>query len=407
MPYYTEIPDGVITVGADLGIALVDDTQLLNAFGTSQEFSQYDVDANGATTLSNGDNVSLVDADGTSLTGAGTYVGSATFATAATTVGISGLASIGLQVNELEGSIMEANGTYYFISDEPVDDGHINVTASITVAGFPVSVTGPISDITDLLADAVADLPLGVGTVASGLIRGAEGLIQTTANAVATTLDNDTTDDLALSDAEVFCFVAGTMIETRNGQIAVENLRVGDEVLTRDRGFQEIRWIGSVKIPAATLTRQPKLRPIRIKAGAIGADMPSSDLLVSPQHRIFVRSKIAVKMFGALEVLVPAKQLLQLEGVDYAEDLETVEYFHFLFDQHEIVMSNGAATESLFTGPQALKAVGHAGRAELLALFPQLADPEFSPEPVRAIASGRQSRRLAIRHTDKHRALVS
>lgn len=406
MPYFTEIPAGVITVGADLGIALVDNTQLLNAFESSQEFSQYDVDANGATTLQNGDNMSLVDADGNSLAGPGTYVGSATFATAATTVGLPGIATISLQVNELTGSIMEAGGSYYFISDEPVDQGHLNVTASITVAGTPISVTGPISDITDLLADAVAAIPL-VGPAVAATIRLGETTVQSTANAVAITLDNDTTAPLELTDDEVFCFVAGTMIETRNGLVAVEHLKAGDEVLTRDHGFQPIRWIGSVKLSGAALARQPKLRPIRIQAGALGENTPSSDLLVSPQHRILVRSKIAVRVFGALEVLVPAKQLLQLDGIDYAEDLAQVEYFHFLFDRHEVVMSNGAATESLFTGPQALKAVGKAAREEILALFPQFADADFRPEPARIIGSGRQSRKLALRHATKGHALIS
>jgi len=406
MPYYTEIPDGVITVGADLGIALVNNTQLLNAFGASREFSQYDVDATGATTLSNGDSVSLVDANGDAITdtAGGTYIGSATFSTTGTSINL-GVASVGLQVNDLEGSIMEANGSYYFISDEAVDDGHINVTASVSVLGVPITVTGPISEITDLLADAVAAAP-GGGLIAPA-IRAADSTIQTAANGVATSLDNDTTDDLPLSDAEVFCFVAGTMIETEVGLVAVEDLKIGDMVLTRDNGLQPIRWIGRVKISAGALARNAKIRPIRVQAGSLGENTPSTDLLVSPQHRILVRSKLAMKIFGALEVLVPAKQLLIHEGIDYAEDLTEVEYFHFLFDQHEVVMSNGAATESLYTGPQALKAVGRVAREEIIALFPELEDAGHVPESARALASGRMARRLSQRHFQRPQSLVS
>src|SRR5690606_24870473 len=117
-----------------------------------------------------------------------------------------------------------------------------------------------------------------------------------------------------------------------------------------------------------------KLRPIRIRAGALGNGTPSSDLVLSPQHRVLVRSRIAQKMFGATEVLVAARQLLLLDGIDIATDLTEVEYFHMLFDRHEVVISNGALTESLYTGAQALQAVGKAARDEIFTLFPQLGE---------------------------------
>ena len=405
MPYVTEIPSNLITVGVDGTIAIVANTQLVNAFQASQEFDQYDVDATGATSLTNGDNLTPVDSSGNAVTAAGTYLGGATFSTAAASVDLGGLAGISLSVNDLEGSLMQADGRYYFISEQPVDEGHINVTASIELGGSPISVTGPISDITETLADAVAGVPL-VGPAAAATIRLGETTIQNTANAAAVTLDNDPDAALELTEDEVYCFVSGTLIQTRRGPVAVEALAVGDEVLTRDNGFQPIRWTGSVTLSAARLARNPKLRPIRIRAGALGQGIPASDLLVSPQHRILVRSKIAIKMFGAAEVLVPAKQLLQWPGIDYADDLAPVEYHHFLFDRHEVVISNGAETESLFTRPEALKSVGPAARQEILALFPILADRDHQPEPARCIPSGRLARKLTLRHIAKDRDLV-
>ncbi|KRW97185.1 hypothetical protein AQY21_05000 [Paracoccus sp. MKU1] len=100
--------------------------------------------------------------------------------------------------------------------------------------------------------------------------------------------------------------------------------------------------------------------------------MPTGDLVVSPQHRILARSHIAQTMFGTAEVLVAAKQLLALDGIEIAEDLSEVEYYHILFDHHEIVFSNGAETESLYTGAEALRVVGPAAAQEILALFPEL-----------------------------------
>ncbi|RQP07568.1 MAG: hemolysin [Paracoccus sp. BP8] len=211
---------------------------------------------------------------------------------------------------------------------------------------------------------------------------------------------------MELTDDEVICFASGTLIETERGFVAVEDLKVGDLIATRDNGYQPIRWIGSVKLCAAVLKAKPKLLPIRIKAGALGSKTPSTDLLVSPQHRVLVRSKVALKMFGAMEVLVAAKQLLQIEGVDIAKDIDSVEYFHFLFDRHEVVNSNGAATESLYTGAQALKTVGPAAREEIFALFPELRVEEFVPAPARPLPSGRQARKLAVRHVQHHRSMV-
>ena len=201
------------------------------------------------------------------------------------------------------------------------------------------------------------------------------------------------------------CFVAGTLIETDAGFVAVEKLKVGDKVLTRDNGFKEIFWIGSIKLSAADLRDNPSQRPIRISAGALGPQVPSTDLLVSPQHRVLVRSKIAQRMFGTDEVLVAAKQLVMTDGIDVAEDLAQVEYFHILFDQHEIVNSNGAATESLYTGPEALKSLGQAARDEIFALFPELRDIGHQAEAARMLTSGRMARKLAVRHVQNDRAL--
>ncbi|HRM76080.1 MAG TPA: Hint domain-containing protein, partial [Paracoccus sp. (in: a-proteobacteria)] len=115
-----------------------------------------------------------------------------------------------------------------------------------------------------------------------------------------------------------------------------------------------------------------------------------------------------VEMFGAPEVLVAAKQLLQIEGIDIAQDQAVVEYFHFLFDRHEIVLSEGAATESLYTGSEALRSVGHSAREEIFAIFPELRDrPEhMAAEGARHLASGRMGRKLAVRHAQHAKALV-
>jgi hypothetical protein len=204
------------------------------------------------------------------------------------------------------------------------------------------------------------------------------------------------------------CFTRGTMLETPEGSRAIEDLKVGDIVLTKDNGAQPIRWISSRVFSQAFLERNPNMCPILIQAGALGRNTPTADLIVSPQHRILVRSKVAQKMFGTDEVLVAAKQLLQVEGIDVCDQFDgDVEYFHMLFDQHEVVFANGAEAESLYTGPQAIKSVGAAALEEIYEIFPELRDRDYEPKGARMLLSGRMGRKLVSRHLQHSKPLVA
>ncbi|RJE80722.1 hemolysin [Paracoccus sp. JM45] len=213
--------------------------------------------------------------------------------------------------------------------------------------------------------------------------------------------------DPSIYDLEIICFATGTMIRTENGDVAVEDLRAGDMVWTRDNGFQPLRWAGTSHLNASDLAAKPKLLPIRIKAGALGLNMPSMDLVVSPQHRVLVRSAIAQRMFGTMEVLVPAKHLTELPGVDVETDVTSISYHHLMFDAHEVVMSNGAASESLYPGPQALRALGAEALAEIEAIFPGILTAEDAPATARPFARGAKVRQMASRHIANSQPLAS
>jgi len=196
----------------------------------------------------------------------------------------------------------------------------------------------------------------------------------------------------------VTCFTTGTLIKTSSSEVAVEDLGVGDKVLTMDAGYQPIRWIGGRKVSATELRNNPNLKPICICADALGPGRPRQDLLVSPQHRVLVRSPIAARLFDSTEVLIPAKKLLELPGIDVEDGDDGVEYFHILFDAHQLVWSNGAVTESLFTGPEALNAMSPEAREEIAALFPEILEPDFVPASARLIPrKGKDIRNLAQR----------
>lgn len=200
-------------------------------------------------------------------------------------------------------------------------------------------------------------------------------------------------------DELVPCFVAGTEIETDRGPVRFEDLRVGDRVRTLGAGFRPINWIGSRVLDTIDLALRPKLRPIVIGASALGDNIPARDLVVSPQHRVLVRSRIARRMFDADEVLLPANKLLALNGVTTAETVEPITYFHFLLDRHHVVFSEGAATENLFVGPEVEKGLPAAALEEIHSLFPHLSS-ESAPSPLaRPLPEkGRRARKLINRH---------
>ncbi|PTE14292.1 Hint domain-containing protein [Pseudogemmobacter blasticus] len=207
-------------------------------------------------------------------------------------------------------------------------------------------------------------------------------------------------------ESVAFCFAQGTEISTDAGPVKVEDLRPGSMVLTMDRGYQPVAWIGGRQLSGADLQRKPNLRPIRIAAGALGHGLPTADLVVSPQHRVLVRSRLSERMFSDREVLIAAKHLVGLPGITVAEEMDGVSYWHFLFEQHEIVYSNGAPTESLFTGPEALKALTPDQQQEILTLFPELSETDAVLNgdrliPARTIVPGRLARSFTRRATKR------
>lgn len=208
------------------------------------------------------------------------------------------------------------------------------------------------------------------------------------------------------SDARAICFAAGTRIEVANGEtVNVEDLCQGDMVMTADHGLQVVKWIGTNTLSGAELAEN--LRPIRIAAGALGNGLPVQDLFVSPQHRMLVRSGIAQRMFGQDEVLVAAKHLVLLDGIDVVADAQTVVYVHFLCDQHEVVFANGAPSETLYTGAEAIKSLSPDAIAEIMALFPELTDVDYNALSARALVGGRKGRQLAVRHKNNHKTILA
>ncbi|MDG1290399.1 MAG: Ig-like domain-containing protein [Lentibacter sp.] len=185
--------------------------------------------------------------------------------------------------------------------------------------------------------------------------------------------DGNITSTMVFEEIEnvVPCFTPGTAIATPRGERLVEDLQVGDKIITRDNGIQEIRWMGQNTLSGHELARSPNLRPILIQKGALGNNLPEYDILVSPQHRILINNERTSLYFEETEVLAAAKHLTELKGVDEVGTLG-VTYVHFMFDNHEVVLSNGAWTESFQPGQSVIDGLGTEQRDEIFQLFPEL-----------------------------------
>ena len=146
--------------------------------------------------------------------------------------------------------------------------------------------------------------------------------------------------------AQVACmsFARGTRIATANGmQKPIEQLQVGDMILTRDHGPQPLRWIGQNIVRAAG-----EFAPVVITAGAMNN---AADLVVSPEHRLFIYQRRDHIGAGRAELLVKARHLVNGTTVKRREGGH-VEYFQMLFDTHQIVYAEGIAAESMLLDPR-------------------------------------------------------
>ncbi|APX11284.1 Hint domain-containing protein [Tateyamaria omphalii] len=169
----------------------------------------------------------------------------------------------------------------------------------------------------------------------------------------------------------IICFTPGTRIATPKGEVPVEKLQAGDRVFTRDNGAQTLRWVGRRDLGPDEMRGNDSFQPVLIRQGALGKGLPERDMLVSPQHRMLVNSDLAEVMFEEREVLIAAKHLTGLDGVDQVTT-GAVSYLHLMFDQHEVVLADGAWSESFQPGDHSLRGIGADQRDEVLELFPEL-----------------------------------
>jgi hypothetical protein len=292
---------------------------------------------------------------------------------------------------------------------------------------YNVMINGEVVDLNQMIADGEATFE-NIGTTPSYVLNedgtmsgdhykdGSEVKITfnvpvTSIGAVGSGLGNTQGSDgleigIDTSSFNVVCFAKGTSVMTGSGAKQVEDLRVGDTVETLDNGFKPIQWMGRRRISEHVLRHNPKLRPVCIRAGALGCGLPHQDLRVSRQHRVLISSKIALEMFGVSDVLIPAIKLIGLPGIEVDDTVDEVDYFHVLLDAHEVIFAQGAPAESLYTGPEGLRSMSQEAREEIFTIFPELRLEALVQPCIRLVPEPAKQKRLIKRHAVNKKALL-
>ena len=170
------------------------------------------------------------------------------------------------------------------------------------------------------------------------------------------------------------CFVAGTLIDTPSGPVAIENLQKGQLVTTLE-GARRILWIGGTKIRLDGVDVD-HFRPVRFSSGSLGPGTPNSDVLLSQQHRVHYASAHNELLFGVSGLFIPAKFLVNDRDIAIDTNLDEVAYFHILLDGHHVVCANGMHAETLLLSEWAASRSSLQALVEFRKIFPDGTEEE-------------------------------
>ncbi|MEA2727056.1 MAG: hypothetical protein QOF70_1531 [Acetobacteraceae bacterium] len=181
----------------------------------------------------------------------------------------------------------------------------------------------------------------GITVTGSSYVDGILTLDEASGGATLDLLGSFTISDFLVTNVSggaqisIECFGGGTRILTSDGEVAVEDLRVGDQVETLLGGAPAaITWIGHRTVDCTRHPRPTQVWPVRISAGAFGPDLPCHDLFLSPGHAIYVE-----------DVRIPVKHLINGHSIVQVP-VDEVSYYHVELPRHDVLRAEGLPTES-------------------------------------------------------------
>jgi Hint domain len=157
----------------------------------------------------------------------------------------------------------------------------------------------------------------------------------TSGTAIPSGRDGSGGTDSGPPEASIICYGRGTLIGTKNGDVAIEDLAIGDKVITASGSKRPIKWIGRRSYRGAFIAGRKDILPVCIKADALDQNVPRRDLWVSPHHAMLLQG-----------VLIEAQDLINGVSIVQAAHVDEIEYFHIELDCHDIIIAEGALSES-------------------------------------------------------------
>jgi hypothetical protein len=188
----------------------------------------------------------------------------------------------------------------------------LDVAQALAVLKDDLAVTPPQGDLVT-----VADTADNIGALSTDQVAGLEALGVTN------------------FAAETPCFCRGTLILTARGEVPVEELTIGDTLVTVSGGLSPISWIGRRTV-AARLADPLRTWPVRIRADALADGVPSRDLLLSPDHAVYVDGVLV--QVGAL---VNGMSIVRETAVP-----EVFVYYHLELDDHALIFADNVPSET-------------------------------------------------------------
>nr|WP_194300047.1 Hint domain-containing protein [Acetobacter musti] len=214
--------------------------------------------------------------------------------------------------------------------------GVLALAGGAIVTGTVLSI-GSSLDLTDIV----------YGSGATVMLQGTSTLVVTTASTTLTfELTGDYSKDyfvmaqdgyggMTITDQGTPCYCRGTLIRTSSGDVAVEDLQIGDHVVTASGLSRPIRWIGTRSYSGQFASGNQDILPVIIRKGALGENLPARDLSVSPLHAMYLNG-----------VLIPALALVNGDTILQAGQIDEVAYFHIELETHDIILAEGAPSET-------------------------------------------------------------